>query len=88
MLKLSPGKEEDLRHFQEWLEASAALDRVVEITEPADGPLRRWPTATDMLLSRLFDSVRNGASAEVRSRAPDRRPAWARGGSPCGQTYT
>ncbi len=34
MLRASPGKEKEFRYFQQWLEASAAIDRIIEETEP------------------------------------------------------
>jgi hypothetical protein len=89
MLRITPGNEKEFRYFQEWLTARAALDRVVAATEPeADGGWWGPYAATDMPLPRLFDSVKNGASASTRTRAPEQPPAWAPGGSPCGQTST
>jgi hypothetical protein len=89
MQRITPGNEKEFRYFQEWLTARAALDCVVAATEPeADGGWWGPYAATDMPLSRLFDSVKNGASTRARSHFPDERPAWAPGGSPCGQTST
>jgi hypothetical protein len=58
MLRIAPGKEKDFRYFQEWLTASAALDRIIEATE-TDAYRSQWQTieVTDNALSRPVGSL-------------------------------
>jgi hypothetical protein len=77
LLKISPRKEEELRYFQEWLAASAALEWVVDATERGvDQSSSPRVTATDRALSlasaslnkRGFDQVR-GSVLDLHSNA-------------------
>jgi hypothetical protein len=83
LLKISPGKEEEFRYFQEWLAANATLDRVVDATERGvDQRSSRRVTATDRALSLASGSLNKRGFDQVRGRVLDLRSnARTAGGS-------
>ena len=69
MLRISPGREEEFRYFQDWLAASAALERVIDATERgADGSSRRCIAATDKAMSLVSSSLNERDFEKVRGR--------------------
>ncbi len=66
MLRVEPGREEEFEALGAWLTASAALDRVVEATEPQPGPEARLRPLPPLLVS----SRRRALIPEAPFRAP------------------
>lgn len=67
MLEIRPGCEDDFRSLRAWLAASAALDRLIEATEPLVEP------PPDLPLPLLAAAHRRAPSGKARARPSLRR---------------